>query len=87
MTVEIDSRLRAYHSGFFQTTMYIPGDMVDPGYRVNCGAPGSGGIPDFGRVYSYTLRARYTDASTSTNTGTALCPADIVPAFLPLVLR
>jgi hypothetical protein len=87
MTVEIDSRLRAYHAGFFQSTMYIPGDMIDPGYRVKCGAPGSGGLPEFGRVYSYTVRARFTDASENTNTGSSICPADRVPAYLPLVRR
>lgn len=87
MTVVIDSRMRAYHAGFFQTAMYVPGDMVGRGFRVNCGAPGSGGVPGFGRSYDYILRARYTDSSTSSSRGAALCPADIVPAYLPLVWR
>lgn len=87
MTVEIGGRLRAYHAGFFQNSMYIPPEMTDSGYKVTCGAPGSGGMAEFGRVYSYTVRARYTDSSTSTNTGSVMCPADIVPAYLPLVRR
>jgi hypothetical protein len=87
MTVEIGGRLRAYHTGFFQNSMYIPPEMTDSGYKVTCGAPGSGGMAEFGRVYSYTVRARYTDSSISMNTGSVLCPADIVPAWLPLVRR
>ena len=87
MTVTIDNELRGYHSGFFQTSMYIPADLTDPGYRVACGAPGSGGVAGFGRIYSYVIRARETGGLGATNYGSVMCPADIVKRFLPLVQR
>jgi hypothetical protein len=79
MTVSIDNRLRAYHSGFFQTYMYVPADMVSPGFRVTCGPPGSGGNPKLGSAHSYTLRARETGGLGAANYGTVYCPADVVP--------
>ena len=79
MTVNIDARLRAYYSGFFQTAMYVPGDMASPGFRVTCGTPGSGGNPKLGRAYSYTIRARETGGLGAANYGTTYCPADVVP--------
>jgi hypothetical protein len=87
MTVTIDNRLRAYHAGFFQSTMYIPGDMMAPGYRVTCGRPGSGGIAEFGKTYSYTIRARDTTGLTTANSGSVTCPADGVMIFLPLIQK
>src|SRR3972149_549387 len=78
MTVTIDNRLRAYHSGFFQSSMFIPGDMTAPGYRVTCGAPGSGGTAELGKTYTYALRARETTGLTAANFGSVTCPADLV---------
>ncbi|MBI5652524.1 MAG: hypothetical protein HZC40_19060, partial [Chloroflexi bacterium] len=43
MTLEINGAVRAYHAGFFQTYMYIPGDLYGPGFKVVCGLPGAGG--------------------------------------------
>ena len=82
MTVEIDGKFRAYYGGFFQTSMYIPGDMSAPGFRVTCGPPGAGGNPSLGSAYSYTLRARETGGLKAANYGTVYCPADIVPPEL-----
>lgn len=87
MTVSIDDQMRAYHSGFFQTSMYIPGDMTAPGYKVSCGTPGSGGKPDWGKSYTYTIRARETGGLTAANHGSVTCPADIVMIYLPLVRK
>jgi len=87
MTVTIDNRLRAYHAGFFQSSMYIPGDMTAPGYRVTCGAPGSGGIAEFGKTYTYALRARETSGATAANFGSVTCPADLVKDFMPLLQK
>ncbi|MCB0155360.1 MAG: hypothetical protein KDF65_11245 [Anaerolineae bacterium] len=95
MTVTIDNRLRAYHAGFFQTELYVPGDMMTPGYRVLCGEVGSGDNPDMGLTYAYLIRARDTTGQTSTNTGSVTCPADkvVVPApvekmiYLPLIQK
>jgi hypothetical protein len=84
MTLSIDDRVRAYHSGFFQNYMYIPANMYDRGFKVICGAPGSGGAADMGKVYNYTLRTRQTGGSAIINSGAVTCPADVVRVFLPL---
>ena len=87
MTVTIDNRLRAYHSGFFQSSMFIPGGMTAPGYRVTCGAPGSGGIAEWGKTYTYAIRARETTGLTAANYGSVTCPADVVKVLLPLIQK
>jgi hypothetical protein len=87
MTVSIDNELRAYHGGFFQTSMIIPAQMTASGYRVTCGLPGSGGLPDWGQNYSYQIRARDTAGLSAANSGSVRCPADTVTLYLPLVVR
>lgn len=87
MTVAIDGNLRAYHTGFFQTAMTIPGEMTAPGYRVTCGPPGSGGIPGWGNIYAYQIRARDSAGLQAANSGSVRCPADTVMAYLPFVRR
>lgn len=87
MTITIDDRLRAYHAGFFQDTMIIPAGMTTPGYRVDCGPPGSGGQQDWGQTYAYTLRARDSKGLSSANYGSVTCPADTVQLFMPILRR
>jgi hypothetical protein len=87
MTVSIDGRLRAYHSGFFQTSMFVPGDMYDPGFRVTCGLPGAGGVAEMGNTYNYIIRARETGGLSAANYGSVTCPADVVEVFVPLIVR
>ncbi len=87
MTVAIDDHVRAHASGFFQTSMTIPGAMTGPGFRVTCGTEGSGGTPGWGRSYAYTIRARETGGLSAANFGTVTCPADTVRVFLPLSLK
>lgn len=87
MTVSIDNHLRAYHAGFFQSSMFIPAEMTAPGYRVTCGKPGSGGLPDWGNIYPYQIRARDTTGLSAANFGSVRCPADTVMAYLPVVAR
>ncbi len=85
MTVAINNEIRAYHAGFFQPSMYIPGDMTAPGYRVTCGWPQVGVPEGLGNSYSYTIRARETIGLTAANYGTVTCPADTVKVFLPIL--
>jgi hypothetical protein len=87
MTVAIDNQMRAYHSGFFQTSMYIPAEMTAPGYQVTCGTPGSGGTPEWGHIYAYTIRARETSGLSAANYGSVTCPADTVRVFLPAIQK
>ncbi|MBI5031746.1 MAG: hypothetical protein HZB51_14545 [Chloroflexi bacterium] len=87
MTVAIDGGIRAYQSGFFQTYMYIPGDMYGRGFKVTCGLPGASGDPLFGKSYRYEIRARETGGLAAANYGTVVCPADASKLFLPNILR
>lgn len=65
----------AHTQGFFQTSMYIPYNMLGKGFKVACGALGAGGNPQLGNAYGYTIRARDSDGLSSANYGTAYCPA------------
>lgn len=85
MTLSIDDQIRANYSGFFQSDMYVPGDLAGPGFKVTCGAPGSGGRADEGKAYSYAIRARDTSGLVAANYGSVTCPADIVRVHLPLI--
>jgi len=87
MTVTIGDRLRAYHAGFFQTTMEVPGDMYSPGFRVACGPSGAGGLAGWGNTYTYTVRARETGGLSAANYGSVTRPADVPNIAMPLVLR
>jgi hypothetical protein len=78
MTVNISNQMSAYMAGFFQTAMYVPGDIFGKGFRVACGTPGSGGNPNLGKVYAYTIRARETGGLGSANYGSVTCPGDYV---------
>ncbi len=83
MTVSIDNRIRANHAGFFQTSMYVPGDLYGRGFKVACGQRGPNGL---GNTYAYTLRARDTAGTASANFGSVQCPG-VYLAYLPLVRR
>ena len=83
MTVSIDNRLVAYHSGFFQTSMYIPDDMVGHGFKVACGPRNASGL---GKTYAYTLRARETGGLGAANYGSVTCPG-VYLVYAPLVRR
>jgi hypothetical protein len=67
----------AHTQGFFQTSMYIPYNMLGKGFKVACGALGAGGNPQLGNAYAYTIRARDSANLSSANYGTAYCPAFI----------
>jgi hypothetical protein len=87
MTVSIDDQLRAYHAGFFQNAMYVPGTMIDPGFKVTCGEPSSGGNQDRGNTYSYAIRARETGGLNAANYGSVTCPADEVHLYAPMLKK
>jgi hypothetical protein len=73
--VQINQRFVARYAGFFQTSMYIPHDMNGLGFKVPCGKLGSGGDPEMGRSYSYTIRSQDSANLASNNYGTVYCPA------------
>jgi hypothetical protein len=83
MTVSIDNRVVAYHSGFFQTSMYIPDDMVGHGFKVACGPRNANGL---GKSYAYTLRARETGGLSAANYGSVTCPG-VYLLYAPLIRR
>ncbi len=84
MTLSIDNQTRLSSVGFFQTDMYIPGDMLKPGFKVACGRLGADGEPALGNAYNYVVRARETSGLTTTNYGLVYCPADLTHIYLPL---
>lgn len=76
MTLSLnDSGPVAHTQGFFQTSMYIPYNMLGEGIQVACGSLGAGGNPQLGNAYAYTVRARDSANLGSANYGTAYCPA------------
>jgi len=64
----------AHTQGFFQTSMYVPYNMLGQGFKVPCGSPGAGGDPQLGNAYAYTIRARDSSNLGSANYGTVYCP-------------
>jgi hypothetical protein len=83
MTVDIANHPAAYHSGFFQTSMYIPGDIFGQGFKVVCGPRNVIGL---GNTYAYTIRARETGGLSAANYGSVQCPGMYVN-FLPAIRR
>lgn len=77
MTVTLSNKTVANIQGFFQSSLYVPHTMYDRGFRVECGALGSGGRPNLGKGYPYVIRARDSNGLRSTNSGTIYCPAFI----------
>jgi hypothetical protein len=76
MTASLNSIGKIAHTqGFFQTSMYVPYNMVPNGYKVSCGTLGAGGNPYLGNAYAYTIRARDSANLGSANYGTVYCPA------------
>jgi hypothetical protein len=64
----------AHTQGFFQTSMYVPYNMLGDGFKVACGPLGAGGNPQLGNAYAYTIRARDSAGLKSANYGTVYCP-------------
>lgn len=62
-------------AGFFQTSMYVPYNMLGDGFAVACGPLGAGGNPQLGNAYAWTIRARDSSNLKSANYGTVYCPA------------
>jgi hypothetical protein len=76
MTVTVNAvGVVARVGGFFQTSMYVPHNMLGDGFKVPCGAPGAGGNPSLGNAYAWTINARDSSNLKSANYGTAYCPA------------
>jgi hypothetical protein len=73
-TINAVGTVARYH-GFFQTSMYVPFGMHGQGFRVPCGELGSGGNPQLGNAYPWSIAARDSNNLKSTNYGTVYCPA------------
>jgi len=76
-------RKLVYHvTGFFQTSMYVPHDMIGDSIKVPCGKAGTSPDPEpspspgylYGAVYNYTIQARDSSNQTTSNYGTVRCP-------------
>lgn len=82
--LETDVALKV--SGFFQTSMYVPGQSLGPGFSVPCGAPidDPNSCPSppgryvplkVGNSYADTVKALDSAGLRSANYGTVTCPA------------
>lgn len=86
LTVTIDGRVRALHSGFFQSAMYIPEGMHGMGFKVPCGGPTDALSAPLGRLHAWQASAQASDGLKSNNYGTVLCPPALY-SYLPLIFR
>jgi hypothetical protein len=76
MTLTLNNKGPIAHTqGFFQTSMYVPYNMLGDGFKVACGPLGAGGNSTLGNAYAYTVRARDSAGLSSANYGTVYCPA------------
>ena len=60
--------------GFFQTSMYAPYNLFDRGFKVACGAAGSGGNPAFGELTIIRYRPRTATVSRLPTTASPIVP-------------
>ncbi len=67
--------IMASYKGFFQTSMYISYNMAGQGYRVECGALGSGGVPTLGKSYAWNIKVEDATGYWISHSGTIYCPA------------
>jgi hypothetical protein len=80
-----DFGLVSQTQGFFQTSMYVPYNMLGQGFRVACGPPVDdtttipGTTITHGNQYAYTIRAKDSADLKSANYGSVTCPA-FIPA-------
>lgn len=86
MWAQLDPKVVLKVSGFFQTSMFVPGDELGLGFRVPCGAPiddasscpspPGGCVPlKVGNSYGYTVKALDSAGLRSASYGTVTCPA------------
>jgi hypothetical protein len=78
MSVTIDGKQRAMYTGFFQTSMNVPFGMHPASFEVDCGQIGSGGDPERGMAHTYQIRAFDSTGLLASNSGTTLCPSNLL---------
>ncbi len=82
MRVRLGDKLVFHAQGFFQTSMFIPGEQIGDSILVKCGKPGTTPDPKpsaapptlYGNSYAYTIDARDSAGLTTANFGNVLCP-------------
>ena len=88
MSFYVGAKVAASISGFFQSSMFVPNELLGRGFKVKCGPPqlpdpniapcSTPGCTDpkvLGNAYSYTIRASETGSLRSANYGSVYCPA------------
>ncbi len=83
ISITVDSRLRAYHMGFFQTTAQLDPGLRGAGLKVSCGPRRVDGM---GNTYLWQIGARNSNAQSSLAEGTVLCPGTYLD-YLPMLRR
>jgi hypothetical protein len=65
---------RGQDLGVFPGVGACPVQQLGEGFKVLCGALGSGGNPDLGATHAWTIRVRDSAGLSSANYGTVYCP-------------
>lgn len=81
MRVRLGDKVVFHANGFFQTSMFVPGEQIGETI-VKCGKPGTSPDPKpsaapptlYGNTYAYTVDARDSAGLGSANYGSVLCP-------------
>ncbi len=75
MTVTIAGEVRVLYRGFFDSSLNAVYGMHGDGFKVQCGAPGEGGVPSMGASYRlYIIAEENATGVKSANSGTIRCP-------------
>jgi len=85
--VLVNSKLRAFMTGFFESSAYLTYDMLPGGLKVKCGRPNASGRPDYGLSYSLVANAYMVDGTSAFNSSTVFCPAYDGKTFVPLIRK
>ena len=83
LEILVNSKLRVYMPGFFESFAYLTHSMLPGGLMVACGRSNAGGSPDYGQAYTLTANAYMADGTSATDSTTVFCPAYDGETFMP----
>ena len=87
LEILVNSKLRVYMPGFFESFAYLTHSMIPDGLRVTCGRSNASGLPDYGQAYTLTANAYMVDGTSATDSMTVFCPAFDGRTYLPLLKK
>ena len=85
--ITVNGKVRAYMTGFFETSAALSAGMLNDGLQVVCGKPNVSGIPNLGYQYSVGISVYANGSPTTTDTAVVTCPAFEAKINLPFIKR